>query len=54
MIGVHAGLVAGAAVGGLIAHRWGVTAPFWVAFVGSALLVVALWRSLTQIAHAET
>ena len=36
MVGVYAGLVAGAAIGGLVARQWGVTAPFWFAFVGSA------------------
>jgi hypothetical protein len=30
-----------------------VTAPFWFAFVGSAVLVALLWRQLTHIAHAD-
>ncbi len=52
MIAVVGGIVIGAAVGGLIARQWGVVAPFWFAFGGSALLVVLLWRELTHIAHA--
>lgn len=52
-IGVYGGLVVGSAVGGLLATRFGVTAPFWFAFAGSAVFVVLLWRQLTQIAHAD-
>ncbi|NUR69656.1 MAG: MFS transporter [Hamadaea sp.] len=50
---VYGGLVVGSAIGGLLATRFGVTAPFWFAFAGSAVFVVALWRQLTQIAHDE-
>jgi len=32
---------------------WGVTAPFWFAFAGSALILAAIWRSLLHIAHAD-
>jgi predicted MFS family arabinose efflux permease len=53
LLGVFGGLVIGAAVGGLIAQHWGVTAPFWFAFVGSALFVVLIWRQLSHIAHDE-
>jgi predicted MFS family arabinose efflux permease len=53
MIGVQGGLVVGAAIGGVIAHRWGITAPFWFAFVGSALILVAIWQALGHIAHAD-
>jgi MFS family permease len=53
LIGVQAGIVVGSALGGVIAARWGVVAPFWFAFVGSALLVVALWRQLSHVAHAD-
>jgi predicted MFS family arabinose efflux permease len=50
---VFGGLVVGSAIGGGLAARYGVTAPFWFAFVGSAVFVVLLWRQLTQIAHAD-
>ena len=38
---------------GLVASVWGVTAPFWFAFAGSALILAAIWRSLLHIAHAD-
>jgi predicted MFS family arabinose efflux permease len=46
------GLVLGQIVGGAIAQRWGVVAPFWFAFVGSGLTLVIVWRQLGAIAHA--
>ncbi len=50
-LGTFAGLVIGAAIGGPMAARWGITAPFWFGFVGSGALVVVIWRHLTNIAH---
>jgi len=52
-ISVYGGLVVGSAIGGLLASRAGITAPFWFAFAGSALFVVLLWRELTRIAHGD-
>ena len=51
---VYAGLVAGSAIGGALATRFGVTAPFWFAFGGSALFVLLLWRELRHIAHTDS
>jgi MFS family permease len=53
MIGVVGGMVAGGALGGVIARQWGITAPFWFAFVGSALILALIWRELANIAHAD-
>jgi predicted MFS family arabinose efflux permease len=53
LIGVQGGIVVGSAIGGVIADAFGVTGPFWFAFVGSALLVVALWRQLVHVAHVD-
>jgi predicted MFS family arabinose efflux permease len=53
MMGVYGGLVVGSAIGGVLARHWGVTAPFWFAFAGSALFVVLLWGQLSHIAHAD-
>ncbi len=53
MLGVCGGLVIGAAVGGQLARHWGVTAPFWFAFAGSALFVVLIWGQLQHIAHDD-
>lgn len=50
---VYGGLVVGSAIGGTLATHYGVTAPFWFAFTGSAIFVVLLWRELTRIAHAD-
>ena len=50
---VYGGLVVGSVIGGILAARVGVTAPFWFAFIGSAVFVVLLWRQLTRIAHAD-
>ena len=37
----------------MLAQHWGVTAPFWFAFVGSAIFVVLIWGQLAHIAHAD-
>ena len=52
-IGVFGGIVAGQAVGGVVAKVWGITGPFWFAFTGSAVLLVLLWKELAHIAHAD-
>ena len=38
----------------LVAQRFGITAPFWLAFVGSALILAVIWRTLDDIAHAPS
>jgi hypothetical protein len=50
---VFGGIVAGQALGGVIARIWGITGPFWFAFVGSAVLLALIWRELAHIAHAD-
>jgi MFS family permease len=52
-ISVFGGLVVGSAIGGVLASQFSVTAPFWFAFVGSAIFLALLWRELTRIAHAD-
>jgi predicted MFS family arabinose efflux permease len=52
-VGVFGGLVVGSGVGGLLAQAYGVTAPFWFAFAGSAIFLVLIWRQLTHIAHDD-
>lgn len=51
-VAIVGGLVVGTVVGGLMARTFGITAPFWFGFVGSALLVVILWRQFDNIVHA--
>lgn len=53
LLGVQGGIVAGGAIGGVIAERFGVTGPFWFAFVGSALFLALIWQQLPKIAVAE-
>ncbi len=53
LVGVYGGLVIGSGLGGVIAQHWGLTAPFWFAFVGSALFVLLIWGQLVHIAHAD-
>jgi MFS family permease len=53
MIGVTGGIVVGSVIGGVVANRWGVTGPFWFAFVGSALFLALIWRQLVHVAHAD-
>jgi predicted MFS family arabinose efflux permease len=53
MVGLFGGIVVGNALGGVLADQWGITAPFWFAFVGAGLTLVLVWRHLAQIAHAE-
>jgi predicted MFS family arabinose efflux permease len=53
-IGVFGGILAGQAIGGVVARIWGVTAPFWFAFVGSAIILTLIWRQLGHIAHTKS
>ncbi|MDL5487784.1 MFS transporter [Microbacterium wangruii] len=53
MVGVFGGLVIGQLLGGLIAQGWGLTAPWWFAFGGSAITLLLVWRSISHIAAAR-
>jgi predicted MFS family arabinose efflux permease len=52
-VGVFGGLVVGSGLGGVLAQLFGITAPFWFAFAGSAIFLVLIWTSLTHIAHED-
>jgi len=52
-LGVFGGIVVGQAIGGAVARVWGVTGPFWFAFVGSAVILALIWRELVLIAHDD-
>jgi MFS-type transporter involved in bile tolerance (Atg22 family) len=52
-VGVFGGLVVGSGIGGLLGQHVGITAPFWFAFVGSAIFLVLIWAQLTHIAHED-
>ncbi len=53
MVGVFGGLVIGQALGGVIAQVWGLTAPWWFAFVGAALTLLLVWRPISHIVNAR-
>ena len=53
MVGVFGGLVIGQLLGGLIAQAWGLTAPWWFAFAGSAITLALVWRPIRNIAAAK-
>lgn len=52
-IGTFGGMVIGAAIAGPIASQWGITGPFWFAFIGSSTFVLAIWGQLSHIAHQD-
>ena len=52
-VAILGGMVIGTPLGGLLATAFGITAPFWFGFIGSAILVVLLWGQFSHIAHGE-
>ena len=46
---IFGGLFVGTPIGGVLAERYGVTAPFWYAFAASAVFVALLWRQFARI-----
>jgi MFS family permease len=52
LLGSVGALAVGTLLGGALAQRWGVTAPFWFAFIGSAVITIAMWRTFLLIAHS--
>ena len=53
-VAMFGGILVGQAIGGIAASVGGVTAPFWFAFAGSALILALIWRALGDIAHIES
>jgi MFS family permease len=52
-LAIVGGLVIGTPLGGILASNYGITAPFWFGFIGSAILVVLLWGQFGLITHSE-
>ena len=52
-VAIVGGTVIGTPIGGLLATQFGITAPFWFGFIGSASLLVILWRQFDNIVHAS-
>ena len=53
MVGVFGGLVIGQLIGGILAQLFGLTAPWWFAFAGSAITLALVWRPISHIAAAK-
>jgi predicted MFS family arabinose efflux permease len=53
-VGLFGGLVIGQLLGGWIASAFGLTAPFWFAFVGAGITLLLVWRQLGHIAVATS
>lgn len=53
LVAVFGGMVLGSALGGLLAGKWGLAAPFWFGFVATGVILALIWRQLPQIAHAD-
>jgi len=51
-VSIVGGIVIGTPIGGVLASAFGITAPFWFGFIGSAILVALMWRQFKNIAHA--
>jgi MFS family permease len=51
-IAMMGGIVVGTPIGGVLASAFGITAPYWFAFAGSAALVAVLWRQFAYITHS--
>jgi MFS family permease len=51
-VAVFGGIALGTPIGGLLARSFGIAAPFWFGFAGSALLVALLWREFVHIGEA--
>ena len=43
----YGGMAIGALAGGLVARRFGLTAPFWCSFAAMSLLCLAAWPILS-------
>lgn len=50
---VFGGLVIGQLLGGILAQVWGLTAPWWFAFIGAGVTLLCVWRQLANIAAAK-
>jgi predicted MFS family arabinose efflux permease len=51
-VAIMGGIVVGTPIGGALASVFGITAPYWFAFAGSAALVAVLWRQFSYITHS--
>ncbi|MFZ9042997.1 MAG: MFS transporter [Ilumatobacteraceae bacterium] len=49
MLSVLGSMVVGQVLGGVMAGIWGITAPFWFGFVGSAAILTVMWPRFVRL-----
>jgi MFS family permease len=49
MLSVLGSLVVGQLLGGVLAGVWGITAPFWFGFIGSAVILTVMWPRFVRL-----
>jgi MFS family permease len=52
-VAMMGGLVIGSLIGGVLATHFGLLAPYWFGFFGCAIMLVAIWGRLGDIAHED-
>nr|WP_281069229.1 MFS transporter [Paeniglutamicibacter terrestris] len=52
MLGSVGGIAAGSLLGGVLGQVFSYRAPFWLGFVGSFIILLLVWKSMTHIAAA--
>ncbi|HEX7135956.1 MAG TPA: MFS transporter [Iamia sp.] len=52
LLGSVGAIAIGTVIGGVLADVFGLTAPFWFAFAGSAVVTVLMWPMFPLIAHS--
>jgi predicted MFS family arabinose efflux permease len=52
-VAMMGGLVVGSLIGGLLATHFGLLAPYWFGFFGCAVMLIAIWSRLGDIAHQD-
>jgi len=48
-VGGQSGLIVGGLLGGVLASAYGITAPYWFAFVGSVLIIIFIWGEMAEL-----